>query len=395
MSEPSFHEASRAASISAPDAPPGKELLLLQELSKSAYAKLQEQFQRVNQNREVGRFNYLLDPILQRVEEGVLFVSLDGMIVLANPACAFLVSRPLETLRDMKFWDLFTDDYFGFSLREALTFGISHRLIYKSFASKELEISSAFLSEGAKSLHGLLIILRDISERQRNFRTVIQEDRMKELGKMAATVAHEIRNPLGGIRGFASLLYRDLCVQKPLQEMASAIIEGTKTLERLVGSILHFAKPIQIQLQSTDLGAFLKETMKFVKIDPSFPPNMKIALHIPHDLILVPIDAAALRSALLNLLFNAFQSMPEGGILSLSLLKLEGMCQVLVSDTGMGMDSALQQKLFSPFFTTKKGGTGLGLVETRRIVQSHGGTIEVRSVPSKGTTFTITLPLRR
>ena len=120
-----------------------------------------------------------------------------------------------------------------------------------------------------------------------------------------------------------------------------------------------------------------------------------MALHIPDSPILAPIDPDALKSALLNLIFNAFQAMPLGGVLTISLLKMETSCQIAVSDTGIGMDEEQQARLFSPFYTTKQKGNGLGLVETGKIIQAHFGSIDVRSQPKQGTTFTLTLPLKR
>jgi signal transduction histidine kinase len=296
-----------------------------------------------------------------------------------------------EELLFKRFWEVFPDDGFGFSMREALKFGISHKLLYR----KEMEISTTFVYEGPKLYHGMILVLRDMSEKQRLQLIANRNDRMKELGEMAATVAHEIRNPLGGIRGYASLLHRDLEGVENLQEMAGLIIEGTKSLEKIVGAILHYSKPIQIQPQTLDLGAFLKQMGKFIRVDPAFPVHVKLALHIPDAPLLAPFDPEALRSAMLNLMFNAFQAMPQGGILTISLLKRESSCQITVEDTGVGIEESQLSHLFSPFYTTKKGGNGLGLVETQKIIQAHFGAIDVRSLLGKGTTFTITLPLKR
>ncbi len=350
---------------------------------KNGYSKLQERLAAVNQQLEV---------LLKLLPEAILFIDLEGMIAFANGAASRLLAKELEGIR---FWDLFPDDHFGFSMRESLKFGIAHRLLYKSFPPMELEISSAFVFDGAKSGHGLVLILRNIVEKQRLLAIVNQADRMKRLGEMAAAMAHEIRNSLGGIRGFASLLCRDLAKDSHLQEMASSIVEGAKALEKLVSAVLHFSRPIQIQPQSADLGAFLKSTVKFVKADPAFPQNVRIAMNIPNAPVLAPFDSETFKSALLNLVFNAIQAMPEGGNLSLSLIQLEGCCQIAIADTGIGMDEDTQQHLFSSFFTTKKRGNGLGLVETQKIIHSHQGTIDVRSAPGRGSTFTITLPLRR
>jgi len=308
-----------------------------------------------------------------------------------------LLKIKAETILFKRYWEFFPDDYFGFSMREALKFGIPHKLLYKSYPNdrKEVEISTSFVFDGPKIDQGMILIIRDISEKQKLQLIANRGDRMKELGEMASTIAHEIRNPLGGIRGYASLLYRDLHEAKHLQEMAGYIIDGTKSLEKIVNAVLHYSKPIQIQLQTIEIGSYLKQIGKFIKVDPAFPENVKIAMHIPDSPLLAPIDPEALKSALLNLIFNAFQAMPEGGLLTVSLLKRENSCQIAISDTGIGIEEEQQKNLFSPFFTTKQKGNGLGLVETQKIVQAHFGAIDVRSQPGKGATFTISLPLKR
>jgi PAS domain S-box-containing protein len=363
---------------------------------KSAYSKLQERFQTVNQElgvkvAELGRLTHYLNNILKNISDAILFINLEGTITIVNNAAQKLLNLKGEGVLFKKFWEVFPDETFGFSMREALKFGISHRLLYR----KEMEISTTFVYEGHKLYHGMILVLRDISEKQKLQLIANRNDRMKELGEMAATVAHEIRNPLGGIRGYASLLYRDLEPNQNLQEIAGFIIEGTKSLEKVVSAVLQYAKPVQLQPQTVDVGAYLKQIGKFIKVDPAFPANVKLALHIPDAPLLAPIDPEALKSALLNLIFNAFQAMPQGGFLTISLLKMETSCQIAVTDTGIGMEDEQLKSLFSPFFTTKQKGNGLGLVETQKIVQGHFGSIDVRSQSGKGTTFTLTLPLKR
>ncbi len=296
-----------------------------------------------------------------------------------------------ESIEGSRFWDAFPDDFFGFSMRESLRYGISYDLIYKN----NLEISTLFLYQGEKKDHGLLLKLSDVTERQK-FRTKeAQEDRMKELGSMATRLAHEIRNPLGGIRGFSMLLYRDLAGEPNLQELASQILDGTRSLERLVSSMLEYARPKELDIRTHDLGAFLRKTARFVKMDPAFPPNVRLNLYIPDEPILVPFDSDALKRAILNLMANGLQAMAKGGELTLSLLQTGHTCQITITDTGIGMEEEELASLFVPFFTTKRNGNGLGLVETKKIITTHGGTIDVHSKPAKGSSFIIHLPMRR
>lgn len=370
-------------------------------LFKTASANLQEKLESVNQElntkvQELNRISLFLKNILENISEAILFIDLEGNLLTMNKAAREALGFKDDGFVAKKFSSLFSNDFFGFSMREALAFATSYRLIYKEIQGKEFEISTSFVLEGPKAYQGMVLILRDCTEKQRLQRAANQRDRLKELGEMAATVAHEIRNPLGAIRGYASLLHRDLEPVSSMREMAEAILEGTKSLETLVSTVLHYTRPIRLQTESVDLGVFLRQLGKFFKMDPALTQEVNFVTHIPDAPILAPIDPAALKSALLNLLFNGLQAMtPGGGILTLSLLKQEKTCQISVCDTGVGMNEEMQKNLFSLFFTTKKKGTGLGLVEVQKIVHAHQGTIDVRSTPKKGTTFTITLPLRR
>ncbi len=357
--------------------------------------KYQETEKTVNQ--ELEHVQTYLHALSEGVCQGILFVRLDGRIADLNELTArFLKVKKAECL-GVKFWSLFPDDLFGFSLRESLRFALPQKLIYKRVRELDLEISSSFFFEGPPSAHGLFLFLRDVGEIQKLREIAVRDERMKKLGEMATRVAHEIRNPLGGIRGYASLLHRDLVSQKPLQEMAGYVIEGTKSLESLVSNILHYARPVKIEPKSIELGAFLKQLGRFVKVDPAYPPHVLMEIHIPQEPLLVPVDTDAMQSCLLNLIYNAFQAMDEKrGVLTLSLLKPhEYLCQIDVTDTGVGIEEEHLAQLFSPFFTTKLKGTGLGLVEAQKIVKAHGGQLEVRSQKGRGTTFTITLPLKR
>ena len=321
--------------------------------------------------------------ILEHSTQGILFLNEKGVITHFNPLAAqFLNSEDPTTLT-------LSDDFFGFSLKEALRFGLIRKVFYRTIYERDLEISTI------KYNPGLILFLRDCTKHETDRKNSQREALMKELGELAATAAHEIRNALGGIRGYAMLLHRDLEQLPEQQKMADILLEGVRSLEALAISILHFSRPVSLQIQSVELGAFLKQIGSFVRIDPAFPKNISLEIHIPKEAILAPIDSNSLRSSLLNLIQNSHQAMPRGGILTISLLRQNQHALITISDTGIGISEEDQRLLFSPFFTTKQKGTGLGLVEARKVIRAHGGLLEMRSQPEKGTSVTITLPLRR
>lgn len=331
----------------------------------------------------------IFETILRKVTDGILWIDLEGTVKIASLSLEKMVPDVNGPLAGRRFWDLFADDFFGFSMRESLRYGISHDLVYKN----NLEISTVFLYQGEKQDHGLLIKVSDIAEREQFRSKLVHNEQIQELGSMAARLAHEIRNPLGGIRGFAMLLERDLASHPHLQELVGQILDGTRALEKLTSSMLEFVKTPELSIETRDITAFLRNMARFVKVDPAFPSNISLVAHIPDKPLLVPFDADALTRALLNLLTNGIQALEDGGELTLSLLHNGTHCQITVADNGVGMEDV--GTLFTPFFTTKPKGNGLGLVETKKIISLHGGTIDVHSHVKKGSSFIITLPMRR
>lgn len=367
---------------------------------KAAYTKLQEKWTSVNEElekklEELRRLAHFMSAVTQNISQGVLAIQLDGTISTINPAAQKILSVSAEEAIGKKADAIFPVDAFGFSMKEALAFGLAPKMVYKTYQEKLLEISPVFLYEGPKADQGLILLIKDLTEVKQLQLALDRNERMQKLGEMVATVAHEIRNPLGGIRGYAALLVRDLKQTPHLQEMAQFVIEGTHHLETLVTSVLQYARPIQMTIQPVELGQFLRQLVKFVKMDPAFPDPIQIQLHIPFRSCVVSIDPEAMKSALLNLIFNAIQAMGEKGVLTLALIQRETSFQIEISDTGIGMTEDELSRLFSPFYTTKQKGNGLGLVEVQKIIQAHFGSIDVRSTPARGSTFTITLPLKR
>jgi len=365
---------------------------------KADYTLLQKQFETVN--KELSCVSLYLKSLLKNINQAIIFINKDGIITIYNEAAERLLLKKQSEILFKPFSNFFKDDYFGFSIQKALEYGLSQKLRYMTLRCSngekvEVELNTNFVHEGPKEHQGIVLILNDITEKSELQLIANRNDRMKEIGEMAASVAHEIRNPLGGIRGYATLLFRDLSSYPEMREMADQIIEGTKTLERFVSTILQYSRPVQIITQMKDISLIIRNLKKLIEVDPTCPENLQVDLHISNDPLFAPIDADAIKRAFLNLIVNAYHSMPQGGKLTISLMKRDLSCIITLSDTGTGIISEDLNKIFSPFFTTKKKGNGLGLAETQKIIHAHNGKIDVHSSKGKGTTFTITLPLRR
>jgi PAS domain S-box-containing protein len=389
-----------------------------------AYAALSEQFKDLNleleetnlklKNKviELDIITSYLNSILNNISQGIIFIDLNGIVTTYNPAAEFILGIDKEKILFSNFWDSFKDDIFGFSMHEALATKKSPETTFTTFRSDlgihyELEIDSTFVfqEDGEKNqrnlesvipTQGMIVIIRDITDIRHLQTLANRSDRMQELGAMAAQVAHEIRNPLGGIKGFASLLQRDLKENPELQQMAGYIIEGTDNLNRLVTQVLNYARPIQPHMESTDLIGLIEEMKQHILADGSFD-KQRVEITSETDLkqLLVYLDPQLFKSALLNLIVNAIQAMPEGGKMTLGVQEEQGNAIVKVSDTGIGIPKENIEKIFSPFFTTKPDGNGFGLAEVHKVVQAHDGVIDVVSTVGSGTTFSIKIPLKK
>ena len=387
---------------------------------EAAHAKLTQDYQNINHQLEEAneRLNYrlrdlnitasYLKNILGKMSQGLLFINRAGFVTTYNPSAEKILHKPAIDVLFHKLEDVLADDFFGFSVAKVLEeqkSPVPTLIHFKSDAGEEieLEVDARFVNSENEEYHqaldetldytrGVIILLKDVTA-MRHFKLLAERnDRLKELGEMAAMVAHEIRNPLGGIKGFASLLERDLKDRPELQKMAHYIVDGTESLNTLVTQVLNYARPIQPSFKQMQLEDLLQEVRRKTLIDPALAELADIRLEVQKP-VTAMVDASLLQSALLNLIVNAIQAMPEGGIVGLWLDQEGDRAILRVSDTGSGIEEGDLEKIFSPFFTTKPEGNGFGLTEVHKVIQAHGGTIHVDSTEGKGTTFTIRLPI--
>ena len=270
--------------------------------------------------------------------------------------------------------------------------------IYKAdayvFSNDEIQIAMALAELSAIAIEKARLLER-IVESEEHLR---QNEKLSALGLLAGEVAHEIRNPLGGIASFANLLERDLETDDPSRRLVRKITEGVARLNRIVSSLLSYTRPLNLNTHPVDLMQTVEEAAAFFEIDLE---RKQQAVEIRRLFLETPcvcqVDTEQFHQVILNLLLNATQAMPEGGTIELEVAQTSDAdgdwIVTRVRDTGMGIDEELQEKLFTPFFTTKEDGTGLGLVTSRKIIEAHGGNIVVDSTPGDGTCFTIALPL--
>lgn len=379
-----------------------------------AYGELRSQFRAVNQKleetnsklsnkvQELHVLTSYLDNILSHMAQGILFVDMGGNLTTYNQSAESILEIPRNELLFQKFTEHFDDNMLGFSLAKALELRKAPKTAFTTLTfpdgrKKHLEIENTFLLHkptDAPELdftQGLIVMIRDITELKELQIQASRQDRMSALGEMAAQVAHEIRNPLGGIKGFAKLLERDLKDDPDKKKLAEYISEGADTLDRLVSQVLNYSRPVSLQLKETRLAPLLKEWTEALKADTSHSADSTITLQVGCD-PLVLLDPGLFKLALNNLAINAIQAMPQGGKLTITLNSETDHVLLSIADTGCGIPQEHLKKLFSPFFSTKANGNGLGLAETHKVIQAHGGEISVETEMGKGSIFSIKLP---
>jgi len=397
---------------------------------RSAYRELEERFGDLNLQLEQAnselkqslaekeKISGFLNNILESLTSGVLAIDLEGNVTLFNRAAEEILGYGTKEVIGKPYLEVIGK---GMEEKHSLPFVLkSHQLNadeYKLCENGEKEVyskngekipvkfSTSLLKDKGGEILGAVEVFFDLTQMKRMEEEMMRVKTLAALGEMAAIVAHEVKNPLGGIRGFAELLDRDLETGDPRKSSVKKIMEGVETLDRIVTSLLNYVKPIQFSPRKIEIKKFLDETINFFKMDSSqVKENVHLEKKFPPDELFCHLDLEQFRQMLLNLLHNAVQAMPQGGKIMVELnqdvainarpSKPEKKWVILkISDTGIGMSKGTKEKLFTPFFTTKERGTGLGLSTVKKIVEAHWGEIEVESEPGKGTTVQVRLPM--
>ncbi len=221
-----------------------------------------------------------------------------------------------------------------------------------------------------------------------------RSERLSTMGEFAAVLAHEIRNPLGSIRGTAEILKDDYKPGDPKHEFIEIQIRETERLNRVVEEFLHMVRPQPSDMQPCTVQDELETIVTLLSGDAS-KRQVELTLQPQLRPVIIRADGEKLRQAFLNILLNALQATPPGGRVEICATDDgKGACVITFRDTGSGIDSEELNRIFEPFFTTKTDGTGLGLAISRKIVETHKGTLQVESQPGKGTIVKITLPMQ-
>jgi signal transduction histidine kinase len=354
---------------------------------EEAYRHLQQRVTDLDQelatkNLQLALTTDYLSNLLESISDGVIAIDSEGIVTRFNRAAGLVLGFDAEEIVGKTFRDIF-DRPFATS-----TIPGSTELKAKSGRAVPVTERDSAIADRDGNRLGYVKTFQDLSELSALREQVRQIDRLAAIGEMAATVAHEIRNPLGGIRGFATFLSQDTPEDDPRHRLVQKILAGTASLEKVVSGLLEYTRPVELKLVQTSCASIAQSAMRYMEYDPN---RVTIFTEIDPDLRILA-DGDKIRQVLMNILVNAVQSIEDRGEIRLTASADDNVVHLSVRDTGCGMEDDALKQVFSPFFTTKEKGTGLGMAVSQKIVEGHGGVLSAHSTPGKGTRFAIQLP---
>ncbi len=338
--------------------------------------------------------------VVANMGSGFIALDLDGYIVSANPAAELILGMRAA-------------DFLKKTLREVFPALENQNVLPENDQPKKAEwlhdtgsekkilaATSSFFRNSEGEVLGVIIIFHDITHFKKMEDAIAKSERLAAVGRMAAGLAHEIRNPLGSISGSIQIMRGALEqeLKPPHDRLMAIILRETDRLNGIISRFLSYAQPNTRKVPNVHLPLLIADTVAMFKNDHRYSGSVRVATNID-DRIRLTCDPESFKQVFWNLLLNAAQAMPDGGDIVVSATAeahLGGAvneCVITVTDNGQGMDDVEISRIFEPFYTTKEGGTGLGLSTVQKIVEDHNGTISVDSKKGVWTAFLIRLPM--
>ena len=335
-----------------------------------------------------------VDQLMSKLQDGLMLFSRDSRIVLVSAPVESFLGRPRGELLGRSVQEVFArDSLLGAALLDA--FERRRTMSQREFevaGGKRVQVSLDFVQEKNSQI-GALIIMRDTDSVRRIEDEIEMSRRLSASGRLTRGVAHEVKNPINAIVLHLQLLQNKLSQTEPDTRRHMDIIDSEiRRLDRVVQTLVDFTRPRDLHLEETDLRSMLEDVVQLAVPDAE-QHGVGIDLHLAEQRLPVKVDIDLMKQAILNVVINGVQAMPQGGRLTISASRQNGVALAEVQDQGKGIPKDLHDKVFELYFTTKKEGSGIGLAQTYQILQWHYGTVDFESSETTGTVFRFHIPI--
>jgi two-component system sensor histidine kinase HydH len=347
-------------------------------------------------NRTLDTMTTYATNVVEHMPDGLISIDASGGIVTVNNRAREIFGLTAMTLSDerkelAKKFRAFAQPLLKSLKRERTIIERESKYIRDGGEPIPLSVSATrLISDDGEDL-GAVFILRDLREIKELQERVVRSERLAALGSLAAGVAHEIRNPLSSIKGFAQFFLKKNPAGSQDHKYSEVMIQEVERLDRVISNLLDYAKPHEPVKDKASLAAVIHRSIALVQ-DDADAQGVELAVEIEEGMSPVQVDRDQITQVLLNIALNGLDAMQKGGRLAIRCFQEKRSIIVEIEDTGHGISQEELPQIFNPFYTTKKTGTGLGLAIAHRIIENHGGTLSVRSTSKSGTIFRIALP---
>ena len=370
---------------------------IMQDTAQQVSTKIEQIGQRMRNVEEV--FSALkenLDQVLGNLQDGILLFTADGRAVLVSEAARRFLDISHETILGMHAHDIFNPStVLGRMLGEAFDSGAT--LVNEEIRTetgRRIQASLEFIhDENTRQGLGALVTLHDLESAEAIESELELSRRLAAIGRLTSGVGHEVKNPINAIVVHLDLLKTKLGdASAPAVRHLEVIDSEIHRLDRVVQMLVDFSRPVELDLRERDLRTVIGDVLTLATAEFS-TRNVTLISHMPSHPIMANVDADLLKQAVLNVILNGAQAMPEGGKLEVTLEDDRKTALLRIADEGAGIPEEIREKIFDLYFTTKSEGSGIGLAMTYRILQLHYGSIEVQSKTGRGTEFQLRIPL--
>lgn len=348
------------------------------------------------QRRDLAELQAFKALILHSVGAGLIVLDPDHVVTALNRAAEALTGQPAARALGRPWTALFGPDLSPHAIEGALAGGGrgpargETTVCGADGRRRPVRLTFSALHSAGGGRLGFIVVCEDLSALRELEGRVREADRLATLGRLAASIAHEIRNPLASLTGAVEALNAEAAPGPDRERLAQIVARESERLNRIIGDLLAYARPAPLAPETVDVADLVDEILVLLR-HRGLPAGCTLIRDVPARLPW-PVDPQRLRQALWNLCLNALEAMPAGGELRVSAQAAGDGLTLTVADTGRGIAETERPHVFEPFFSTKPGGSGLGLALVHRIVGDHGGHIELDSRPGRGTTVVLRLP---